>query len=259
MNSLAIDVGNTQVVIGLFKKGVLGETWRLESEASRSVDEYAISVLALLGQVKVKPESIKRVTLSCVVPALQRVFSKLSEKYLGVPALVVGQNLQVPIEVRVDDPLSVGADRLVNAFSAKVFHDVPAIVVDFGTATTFDVVEEDGAYVGGVIAPGLLSAAEALSRKAALLPSIEIEATKSIVGLNTHDSMQSGLVNGYASLVDGLIEKISRERSSDYKVIATGGLARMMMSYCERLETLATDLTLQGLERLGSESKHSGV
>lgn len=254
MNVLAIDIGNTHSVLGYFNNNTLEHSWRLESDSERTVDEYALQLLSLLETAGVKRGAVESIAICCVVPSLQRVFSKLAEKYFSIKALVVGLNVSPGVEVLIDEPSSLGADRIVNAVSVKQFYKLPAVVVDFGTATTFDVIDDSGRYIGGVIAPGLVSAAKLLSSRAALLPSVELQAPKTVIGKNTSHSMRSGLVFGYAAMVDGLLAKICAELAAQPKVYATGGLSNFMIDFSTRIDEYSPDLTLKGLNFLATES-----
>lgn len=244
---LAIDVGNTHVVLGLYRGDELVSSWRLQSEASRTVDEFSLAVLSVLQNDSWAKEDIKNIVLSCVVPALSRVFVKLSRKYFGKEPLIVGPGLKTGMRISVDDPRTVGADRIVNAIAAKELYGAPVIVVDFGTATTFDVVGASGAYEGGVIAPGLVISAEALSSRAAQLPSIELSYPDRLIGKNTRDSMLSGIVYGYVGLVDGILKRIKAELGVATPVIATGGLAHLIVEGSDEMEEVSKELTLRGL------------
>ena len=247
---LAIDIGNTHTVLGLFAGDELRHSFRLQTDSKRTVDEYALEVVALLQLSKIDVKAIERVIIACVVPALTRVFTKLSQKYLGKLPHVVSARSRTDMEIRIDSPDTVGADRIVNAVAAKKRYGAPCVVVDFGTATTFDVVSKEGAYEGGIIAPGLMISAEALFSRAALLPNIELAKPKSLIGKNTRDAMLSGIVIGYVSLVDGIIERLKGEVGQDLKIVATGGLATMVAQESKTVQTVASDLTLLGLKDL---------
>lgn len=247
---LAIDVGNTNIVLGLYAGKELRASWRLQTDDKRTVDEYAIEVLALLQSSSASASSVKRMIISCVVPPLLRVFSKLAQKYFSVEPLVVGPGIKTGMLIHVDDPRSVGADRIVNAVAARELFGAPVIVVDFGTATTFDIVSAAGAYEGGIIAPGLLISAEALFERAAMLPTIQLRNPKRLIGKNTQDSMLSGIMFGYASMVDGLIERVTDELKAKPKIVATGGFARLVSEQSRFIDEVVSDLTLQGLRIL---------
>lgn len=249
---LAIDIGNTHVVLGVYRGEKLVGSWRLQSDQLRSVDEYAMSMLQMLEHSGVKPKDISTVILGCVVPTLLRVFTKLSRKYFGQEPLVVGPGLKTGMEIECDDPRTVGADRVVNAVAGKALYGAPCVIVDFGTATTFDVVNSSGVYEGGVISPGILIAAEALHTKAALLPSVELTRPSKVIGKNTRDSMLSGMFFGYVSLVDGILERIISELGSKPSVIATGGLARGIAPESQHIEHVESELTLRGLQLVAS-------
>lgn len=247
---MAVDIGNTHVVIGLYEGEQLLHSWRLRSDRDRTVDEYALEVLALLESAKCRPEMIARIILCCVVPALTRVFVKLGQKYFNHEPFVVGPDTHTGISILYDDPRAVGADRIVNAVAGKKIFGAPVIIVDLGTATTFDVVDENGAYQGGIIAPGVLISAEALFSRAALLPSIEVIRPNQLIGKNTRDSMLSGIVYGYSALVEGLLERLKAEMTAKPRIIATGGLARIIFEETQSIDEIVPDLTLRGLQLL---------
>lgn len=248
---LAIDVGNTHVVLGLFEGSELAASFRLQSDSSRTVDEYAIDILTLLQAAGFTPKEISQIVLCCVVPTLTRVFTKLAVKYCDLQPLVVGPGVRTGMQVHYDDPRSVGADRIVNALAAKTLYGAPTIIVDFGTATTFDIVGAGGAYEGGLISPGLLISANALFEKAAKLSSIELRRPSALVGKNTGDSMLAGIVYGYVGLVDGILARLLEELSEEVTVVATGGLASMIAEESRYIEEVIPDLTLTGLRLIG--------
>lgn len=252
---LAIDVGNTHTVLGVYQGERLGWNWRLESDRRRTVDEFALQIMALFEHEKLEITAIDTVVLSCVVPPLSRVFTKLSQKYFGLDAVVTGHDRICGMKVLVDEPSRVGSDRLVNAFAARELYGAPVIVVDFGTATTFDIVSTSGAYEGGVIAPGLLISAEALFEKAAMLPNIQLLRPGRVLGKNTHDAMRSGIFFGYVALVDGLVERLFDELNMRPRVIATGGFSWAIAEESRYIEEVAPNLTLDGLRIIGEAEK----
>ncbi len=245
---LAIDIGNTHTVLGFFEGGALKQSFRIQSDAKNTVDEYAVQVLSLLRLNQIEPDMIRRVIIACVVPALTRVFTKLSTKYLNQTPHVVGLSTRTEMEIRYQG--TVGADRIVNAVAARKRFGQPCVVVDFGTATTFDVVGKDGAYEGGIITPGIGISADALFSRAALLPTIELAKPSTLIGKNTKDAMLSGLIFGYAELVDGLLTRIRAEIGQNMQVIATGGLATLIAAECKGVSTVVGELTLLGLHDL---------
>ena len=249
---LAIDIGNTNVVLGIYRDEELLHSFRLNSDTKRTVDEFGLQVISLLDHQGIGRESIEQIAMSCVVPALSRVFVKLARKYFQKEALVVGPGVKTGIAVNMDDPRSVGSDRVVNALAARQRFGAPCIVVDFGTATTFDVVGRSGAYEGGVIAPGLLISAEALFERAALLTRIEIVPPKATVGKNTKDAMLSGIFFGYVALVDGLIARLKEEIGGEAFVVATGGLAQSVAEESRCIQEVVPELTLEGLKLIAA-------
>ncbi len=244
---LTIDIGNTHTVIGLFKGDEFFQSWRLQSNSCRTVDEFALQVMSLFNHASVTFSDISFPIICSVVPELTRVFSKLVVKYIKKEPVLFDPADCGYIDIRVDEPSSVGADRIANAIAARAINKAASIVIDFGTATTFDLVSEDGAYEGGVIAPGILISAQALFEKTAKLPHIQLISPESIVGKNTRDSMRSGIVLGYASLVDGVVKRIRAENYENAKVIATGGFAFMLSAESSEVNNVIPDLTLRGL------------
>jgi type III pantothenate kinase len=245
---LCFDIGNTNTVIGCFEADVLKAEIRISSSRERTSDEYSSLVLTLLNQkVQILPESVSAAIISSVVPPLTPVFSKLIEDLFKVTPLIVGTGIKTGISIRVAEPTSVGADRIVNALAARELFGSPALVVDFGTATSFDYVSDKGEYEGGAIAPGIQLSLDALARNTAKLPRIEIAWPKMVVGKNTISAMQSGTVVGYMCMVDGLIERFEKEVGPIKHVIATGGLGRLFTEHSAKIHRYEAHLTLMGL------------
>ena len=241
---LAVDVGNTNTVVGLFDGKKLIKQWRMGS-----------SVRAFSQIISKIPQSIKGVIVSSVVPRLDQPFRTLAKKKFGVTALFVSPHLKMPIRIKVKNPRQVGTDRIVNAVAAWTRWKQDLIVVDFGTATTFDVVTQKGNYLGGVITPGLGIINQALPEKTAKLPLVPLKRPQKTIGRSTIEAIQSGVFLGYASLVDGMIQRIKKEFGSKMKVVATGGLAVLMACECQLIDQVDPDLTLKGLQVL-SAVKH---
>jgi type III pantothenate kinase len=244
---LAADVGNTNICLGLFDGTELRHHWRLRTISDATADELAVSLRGLLDVAGVAPASITGLAVASVVPALNAPFERLGRLLLGHAPLCVGPGTRTGIAIRLDDPREVGADRIVNAVAAYERFRGGCIVVDLGTATTFDCVAPDGAYLGGAIAPGLHTAAEALFTRAARLFRVEIRRPKSVVGRNTVHSMQSGLYFGYVGLVDGLVHRLRDELGFPVRVLATGGLAPLIAEGSATIQEVDEDLTLVGL------------
>ena len=244
---LAIDVGNTETVVGVFRDHELAARWRIHTSPERTADELALVFGGFLGQEGLSfDKNVTGVILSSVVPNATQQFREMVDRYFPFDAVVVEPGIKTGVPVLTDNPREVGADRIVNALAAFTKYGGPAIVVDFGTATTFDVVSEKGELLGAVIAPGLQIAMRALYEQAARLPLVELVAPKSAVGKNTVESVQSGLVFGYASMVDGMVGRISDELGQA-TVIATGGLAPMVIEECRTVDHHDPWLTLEGL------------
>lgn len=255
---LAIDSGNTNTVFAVFNAdGEITGQWRAAAKTAKTADELAVWLSQLMALEEIGRDEIDDVIIATVVPENLFDLRTLSEKYFGCKALVVGDdNVELGIEVHVDRPGEVGADRLVNTVSAHETYGGPLIVVDFGTATTFDVVAADGAYEGGVIAPGVNLSLEALQRAAAKLPRIDIGKPSKVIGTNTITAMQSGIYYGYASMIEGVIARIREEKGvSDMPAIATGGLAKLFTSACPSIRSTDNDLTLRGLYTIAKRNR----
>ncbi len=255
---LAIDVGNTNIVVGIFKGDTLVADFRLKTEHELTADEIALSLKGLTELKGIALRQISAVAIACVVPPLLWPFREFVRRYLDCPIRVVGEDGAIGIPVLYDHPAEVGADRLINALAAWERYRRSLIVVDYGTATTFDCVSDRGEYLGGAIAPGLSPAAEALFVKAARLPKVELFSyPERAIGKNTMESMRAGLILGFAALTDGLIEQLEREMGQRAKIVATGGLAPVMARYSQRIETVTPHLTLEGLRIFYERNKAS--
>ncbi|MFI5366339.1 MAG: type III pantothenate kinase [Candidatus Binatia bacterium] len=242
---LAIDVGNTQTVLGVYDGTALQHHWRLQTESGRTADEYGVLVSNLLAGAS--NPLIDGIAVSCVVPPMTHVVDSMCRRYLGTTPLFIGPGVRTGMSILYDKPQEVGADRIVNAIAAFERTRDTTIVVDFGTATTFDYVSDKGEYVGGVIAPGLGIASDALFQRTAKLYRVELVKPKHVVGRNTVHAIQSGLIYGYVSLVDGLVTRIQKENKVKARVIATGGFASLLAPESETIEEVDEFLTLDGL------------
>jgi type III pantothenate kinase len=243
---LAVDIGNTNIVMGAFDGERLVASWRTATAAHRMPDEYAMLLDNLFRYHALSMRDVRHMVLCSVVPALSTTFCELSERYLGVEALRIGPEVEIGIRIDVDNPREVGADRLVNAVAAYQRYGGPTIVLDFGTATTLDAITAAGEYVGGAIAPGITIAADALFARAARLYRVEMAAPRHAIGRNTVDSMQSGIIFGYVGLVEGLVARVKAELGPS-KVVATGGLAPVICRETSVVDEIVPELTLEGL------------
>ncbi len=253
---LAVDIGNTNIVFGLFDGDALKIDWRVETRVDRTGDEYAALLKALFELGGMSFSQIKAGIISSVVPPATAPLERFFSRHMGLLPLVVGPGIKTGMPILYENPREVGADRIVNAVAAFARYPQGAIVVDFGTATTFDVVTNKGEYAGGVIAPGLMVSAEALYRATAKLPRVEIVRPKTVVGRNTVASIQSGLVFGYAGMVDALVDRIKAEIEWTPKVVATGGLGALLAQESRTIEDCDDLLTLRGL-RILHERNHA--
>ncbi len=249
---LVIDVGNTHTVIGVYEKETLVQHWRIRTERNATEDEFDLLFSGLLLQNNIQMEAINRTVISCVVPPVVGILDAFCRKYLGHAPHWVDARSYKGMPVLYTNPDEVGADRIVNAVGAYDRHKKSLIIIDFGTATTFDAVSAKGEYIGGAISPGLGISAEALFHKASKLPRVELfNPPQKAIGKNTIHSIQSGLIFGYAAMVDGMVARFKKEMASDPKVIATGGLAGMMADVAVTIEAVDKGLTLEGLRIIG--------
>lgn len=244
---LAIDIGNTYIGFGVFEGEKMRATWNVATDLNKTADEYAVLLLNLLPREGLALSEIDHAIIASVVPPLEPVFEELSQRYLGVSALVIGPGVKTGVRICTDNPREVGADRVVNAAAAHRLYGGPVIVIDFGTATTVDAVSKEGDYLGGAIAPGIGIAAEALFERASKLPRIELIAPQHAIGKNTVASMQSGIIFGYVGLIESLVARIRRELGGKARVVATGGFAAVMAKETKVVDVVDTHLTLTGL------------
>ena len=254
---LCIDVGNTNIVLGIFQDDKLLNHWRIRTERDMTSDEIGALINNLFIPAKLEIKGIRDTIISCVVPPLLSAFKEFCLLYFDHDPMIVGPGIETGMPISYDNPKEVGADRIVNAVAAYQKYRTGLIVVDFGTATTFDYISPEGVYEGGAIAPGIIISAEALFQKASKLPRVEIFAKpKKVVTKETVDSMNSGLIYGYAGLVDGMVNRIKREVGSDLTVIATGGLAPLIKSEATSINYVEEFLTLEGLKILFHLNSH---
>ncbi|MBN2467571.1 MAG: type III pantothenate kinase [Deltaproteobacteria bacterium] len=244
---LAIDIGNTNVVLGIFKNRELIHHWRIVTKQDKTEDEYGILISSLYQSAHIEMAATTGVIISCVVPPMVRTMEGLCRKFFNLTPLLVGPGVKTGMPIRYDNPHEVGADRIVNAVAAFERYRHSVVVVDFGTATTFDYVSPQGEYMGGAIAPGIGISSEALFKMASKLPRIELIKPETIIGKNTISSLQAGIVYGYIAMVDGIVNKIKREVKTDPRIIATGGMAGFIAEGSQTIEEVDNLLTLEGL------------
>jgi type III pantothenate kinase len=247
---LVLEVGNTNTSVGVYDGQRLLVSWRLTSRREQTADEYGVFIQTLLRTNGVEPQHITGVAISNVVPTVQQTLEWMCEAYFGIHPFTVLPGVNVTFPLKVDSPGEVGADRICNVVAGVALYGTPLIVVDFGTATNFDVVNARGEFVGGAIAPGLTVAAEALISRAARLFRVELVRPKEAIGRNTVTNIQSGVMYGYAGLVDGLVERMRRELDGDVKVVATGGLAGQMRELAHCIQEVNPNLRLEGLRMI---------
>jgi len=249
---LVIDVGNTNIVIGIFNGDELITDWRIHTEKNTTEDEFNILVNNLFSSSNINRKSIEHTIISSVVPQMVNILDSFCRKYLGHEPHWVNASSYKGMPILYSNPSEVGADRIVNAVAAFDKYKTSLIIIDFGTATTFDAVSAKGEYMGGAICPGIIISSEALFMKASKLPRVEIFTTpKNVIGKDTNNSIQSGIIYGYAGLVDGMVKRMKIEMNSDPKVIATGGLAQLIGDVSETIEKIERLLTIEGLKIIG--------
>jgi type III pantothenate kinase len=252
---LAIDIGNTNVTVGVFEDEKLRCTWRLQTDVYRMPDEYAATLINLMQFQKIDIANIKEVALCSTVAPLIPTFIELLENYFKISPLVIGPGVKTGIRIRFDNPREVGADRIVNTVAGYRLYGGPTIVVDLGTATTFDTISKEGDFIGGAIAPGPMTAAEALFLRTAALPRIQLTHPQKAIGTNTIAAMQSGLMFGYAGLVEGIVARIEKELGEKATVVATGGYGGIIARETNVFNVVNPDITLIGLRLIYQMNK----
>ncbi len=244
---LAIDIGNTEITVGVFDGEQKKTTFQMTTSIHRTADENAVLLISILKSRGLEVSDIKDVALCSVVPPLTSIFEDMAKRYFDIAPLIVAAGIKTGIRICMDNPKEVGADRIVDAVAASHLYGGPVIIVDMGTATTFEIVSKNGDYLGGAIAPGILSSAEALFQRAAMLPRIDLTAPNKVIGTNTIDAMKSGMVYGYVGLVESMVLRMQKEIGANIKVVATGGFASLIARETKVIDEVNTDLTLIGL------------
>ncbi|KKC28976.1 pantothenate kinase [Caldanaerobacter subterraneus subsp. pacificus DSM 12653] len=252
---LAFDVGNTNIVMGVFKGKKLLHSFRISTDKNKTYDEYGMLVNQLIGYNGISLTEIDDVIISSVVPPLMNTLQVMSLKYFRTKPIVVGPGIKTGINIKYDNPKEVGADRIVNAVAAYELYGGPVIVIDFGTATTFCAISEKGEYLGGIIAPGLMISADALFQRTAKLPKIDLTKPPTVINRNTVASMQSGIIYGHVGMVDYIVTRMKGEFAPSAYVVATGGFANMIAEESKTIDTVNEMLTLEGLRIIYERNK----
>jgi len=252
---ICIDIGNTNTAVGIFIKNLLRNYYRVSSNHFLTADECGILIKQLIGEIKT--DKIEGVIIASVVPALTSVYQEMSKKYLHSDPVIVSSKLSLGIKILYENPEQVGADRIANAIAAFELYGGPIIVVDLGTATTFDVVSKKGEYLGGVISPGIETSSANLFKKAAMLPKVELKKPKKVIGTNTQESLKSGIIFGAVGQIDEIVSRIEKELRQKVKVVATGGLAELISTESKTIKRVDPTLTLQGLKIIYDRFKKS--
>lgn len=254
---LLMDVGNSNIKIGISQHGRITHHWRVSTDSDRTADEFGVLVRGLLREGGQSHITVNGIVVCSVVPPIHPILETMCQQYFGLLPMMVGPGLKSGLNIQVENSRDVGADRIVNAVAALHLKQPPIIIVDFGTATTFSVLDESGTYIGGAIAPGVSIASEALYQRAAKLPRVELVKPKSVIGRNVVSSMQSGILHGFAGLVDGMVQRIKDESTQHYTVIGTGGFATLIAPMASCVDEVIPDLTLQGLVQLWDKNANS--
>ncbi len=244
---LVMDVGNTDTVLGVYDGEELVHDWRIRTKIDHTVDEYGIIIFNLYTASHISSRAVKDIIISCVVPPMLNILEPLCRKYFNIKPMIVGPGIKTGMPIYYDNPKEVGADRIVNAVACFHKYARELIIVDFGTATTFDYISPQGEYMGGCIAPGIMISTEALFARTAKLPRVELTKPKNIIAKDTVSSMQAGIMYGYAGLVDGIVERMKNEAAGDPLVVATGGLATVIATQTTTINIVEKMLTLEGL------------
>ena len=244
---LMVDVGNTDTVLGLYQDGHMTHCWRLSSQLYRTEDECWVAINSFFNSQKLDALDIKGLCLSSVVPDLTLIYDRMTRKYLQTQAMIISPEIDLGLKILYHDPYTVGADRICNAVAGKIKYGAPLIIIDFGTATTFDCINGEGNYLGGIICPGIANAAAVLHHKAAKLPKIELQFPSRVIGRTTEESMQSGIMYGSIEMIEGLLKKIKEELSAIPKVISTGGLAHIIAEKTKAIDYVDENLNIEGI------------
>ncbi|MEA4891972.1 MAG: type III pantothenate kinase [Peptococcaceae bacterium] len=252
---LVFDVGNTNIVMGVYREEELLHSWRMTTNRGQTADEYEVTIRSFLGYAGIDMTQIGDVIISSVVPPLMPAFEQMVRHCFGKEPMVVGPGIRTGLPILYDNPREIGADRVVNAVAGYEKYGGPLIIVDFGTATTFCAIDEEGRYLGGAITAGIGISAEALFQRAAKLPRIELVKPKQVIGRNTVSSMQAGIVYGYVGLVDGIVRRISAELGKQPRVVATGGMAELIAGESDTVQVVDSELTLEGLRLIYNRNK----
>lgn len=255
---LLIDVGNTNIVMGIYDNDEIKYSWRLGTKFTRTSDEYGLQVDSIFRHYGIEVNDINDIVLASVVPSLQHTLKSMCTRYLGIDPIIIGEGTKTGIKINYDNPKEVGADRIVNSVACYEKYGAPCIVVDIGTAISFDVVSREGEYIGGAIAPGIGIASDALFSRTSKLPKVELEEPRHAVGRNTVEAMQSGIVFGYIGLVDNIVANILSELNytkEETRIIATGGFAELIAKQSDYIEGYDYDLTLRGMKLIYDKTK----
>ncbi|WP_096186170.1 type III pantothenate kinase [Evansella halocellulosilytica] len=252
---LVMDVGNTNIALGVYEKEDLKYHWRIGTDSSKTEDEYAMVIKSLFSHVEETFNEVEGVIISSVVPPIMYTLEQMCKKYLHITPKIIGPGIKTGLNIKYDNPKEVGSDRIVNAVAGIQLYGTPIIIVDFGTATTYCYINEQGHYIGGAIAPGIRISSEALYNRASKLPRIEIAKTKQIVGKNTVDAMQAGILFGYVGQVEGIVYRMKEQARHTPTVIATGGLASMISSETDVIDVVDPLLTIKGLQLIYQKNK----
>ena len=252
---LVFDIGNTNIVMGVYRDNVLVDSWRLFTDRNQTADEYEIKIRALFANAAISLGDISDAILSSVVPPLIPTLERMIWKCFQIEPLIVEPGVKTGLTILYDNPREVGADRIVNAVAGYELYGGPLIIIDFGTATSFCVIDGEGRWIGGAISPGIGISAEALFQRAAKLPRIELVKPRQVIGKNTVAGMQSGIIYGYVGLVDGIVQRMIRELGAMPKVIATGGMADVIAEESETIDIVDQNLTLEGLRIIYSRNR----
>lgn len=251
------DVGNTNIVLGLYDNDELKHHWRISTDREKTEDEFGMVIKDLLHHVDLDFDIVTGVIISSVVPSIMFSLERMCMKYFKHKPIIVGPGIKTGLNLKYDNPKEIGADRIVNAVAATEFYNAPMIIIDFGTATTYCYIDEEGSYIGGAIAPGVNIATEALYKQASKLPRIEISKPPHIVGRNTVNAMQSGIVYGYVGQVEGIVKRMKQQAKKDPVVIATGGLSPLIARETDVIDHVDTFLTLKGLYLIYQRNKQT--